>query len=556
MDAAVGAVDEAVGGKDVKVDMCVVQDLCGNLREHRAAVHVHPFGVGVIEDGRVRSVNAAGQKMRRTAAVNHKLREAFKLRIGTVCAEMRRTVGVGERGRECVRNEIVHAAHEKIVEQPLHHGRTFRPAVCAEDFAHRTSFGLQTDMREGCGKFCENVIEEFRISVVAEAAHRVDVVGHSGDDLVKNDVDAAHVLTVQGTEVVTGTASETGVGVHVFDDVTDVLDAVCFAPVAELTGEAVAVELCHRVHVGVTEKSGVVAETEPQRGQVSGDVIADGFRHHGRDAVVPRQCETGHADAAVVHAVVVGMGAVPVVAERGLIGEEAGDGVSEILFVVCPVRFVDRVDQYADGFFAEHIDVVGLTGASAGLIEEEDTPASCGDGELQEVSGHAVRQRDRLGTAVFAVTGARIGVYAEQDVVVVHRVGGQERIGERPHHVHVAFNELPFAQFGMVFDLTDRVTGGEVVVVEDPDLHSALFGFREDDVHVAPPAVAAEIAVRTGFHAERTASALINAFDFLGDGVGVVAVLPVEGKHIVGFISGQHVIETVVHRNTSGRVKK
>jgi len=29
-------------------------------------------------------------------------------------------------------------------------------------------------------------------------------------------------------------------------------------------------------------------------------------------------------------------------------------------------------------------------------------------------------------------------------------------------------------------------------------------------------------------------------------------VLPVEGKHIVGFLPGEHIGKTVVHRDTSG----
>ena len=58
---------------------------------------------------------------------------------------------------------------------------------------------------------------------------------------MEHDIDAAHVLSVKGAEIVSRAASEASVGVHVLDDVADVLNAVIRAPPSELTGEAVAV---------------------------------------------------------------------------------------------------------------------------------------------------------------------------------------------------------------------------------------------------------------------------------------------------------------------------
>ena len=89
-----------------------------------------------------------------------------------------------------------------------------------------------------------------------------------------------------------------------------------------------------------------------------------------------------------------------------------------------------------------------------------------------------------------------------------------------------------------------------MIVVEDPHAHIALFCLAEDNVHVAPPAVSRKITMRTGFHAERPATALVDALHLGRDGRGVIAVLPIEGEHIVAGIAGQNVDEVLIHKMT------
>ena len=369
---------------------------------------------------------------------------------------------------------------------------------------------------------------------------------------MQDDVDAAHVLPVEGAEIVPAAAAEARVRVHVFDDMADVLYPVRRAPRAELTGERVPVELRHRVHVGVPDLSGIGTDPEPKPGEVRRRVVSEELCHHAGDAVVPRQGEPRHSDAAVVHAPVDRVRTEPGIAERGLVREETGDRRAEILRVMRVVTLVHRVDQHPDGLLAEHVYVVRVARSLAGLVEEEHAPAPRGDRETQKSVLHAVRQPDRLGRAVLedlALVGrdAAAGINVEQDVLFIHRIRHEQRVVQRSHHVDVALDELPVSQLGMEFlDVPGGVTGREVVVVEDPDLHPALLCLREDEIHVAPPALAHEIAVRPGLHAERAASAFVNPLHLFRDGRGVVAVLPVEGEYIVFFPAGEHVVQPLV----------
>ena len=141
-----------------------------------------------------------------------------------------------------MRHETVDPAHEHVVEEIAHTGRTLRPAVRAEDLAHRPSVHLRIDVREGGAELGEHAVEEGGIAPVPGGGRGVDILAHAGQDLVEDDVDAAHILTVEGAEIVTRAASEPGVRVVVLDDVADILHAMRPTPVAELSCKAVAVE--------------------------------------------------------------------------------------------------------------------------------------------------------------------------------------------------------------------------------------------------------------------------------------------------------------------------
>ena len=136
---------------------------------------------------------------------------------------------------------------------------------------------------------------------------------------------------------------------------------------------------------------------------------------------------------------------------------------------------------------------------------------------------------ERLG-----VVSPRVGPDGEEA-----RVGGvgldeQRQVAGGSHDIDVSLDESPGAEVGMAAgDFAVGVAGGEVVVVEEPDLEMASLGGVEDDVHVGPPGVAAEVAVRSRLDAEGAGAAVGDAGDLLFEAVMVVSVLPEEGQQMV-----------------------
>ena len=202
------------------------------------------------------------------------------------------------------------------------------------------------------------------------------------------------------------------------------------------------------------------------------------------------------------------------------------------------MRLVYGVDEEPDGFRVHHVDVFLRHCPAPGLVEKIDPVTAVRNVEAQVPALYVRGQIDRLRRDLLRVSGARIGVDADEAVLLVRDPTQKDcRGGKRPHHVEMFLADLPWTQFRMGFHRAVRVPGREVVVVEDPHAHIALFRLSQDDVHIAPPTVSGEIAVRPGFHAERPTAAAIDALDLRRDRGGMIAVLPVEGEHVVALFA-------------------
>jgi hypothetical protein len=114
----------------------------------------------------------------------------------------------------------------------------------------------------------------------------------------------------------------------------------------------------------------------------------------------------------------------------------------------------------------------------------------------------------------------------------------------------MTFAKLPAAQFGMLVDLSCRVTRRKMIVVKYPDLHAALFALGNNKVHIPPPCFTAKIFVRTRLYTQSAASAPENGIDLLGDLFVVISVLPVKRQHIIIFFSFNDIREIFVHQYT------
>ena len=192
-----------------------------------------------------------------------------------------------------------------------------------------------------------------------------------GNDLVENDVDPAHVLTVERSEIMTAADAEPRVRVHVLDNVPDVHYAAFFAPVADHAREIISVEFRHCVHVSDPDAARLfLSHSEPERGEKRNGIESEFFPHHRDNPVVPRKRETRHSEPVVVPSHVDGMRTVPAVSELRFVGEKARDRRSEPVTVHFILGFVNSVDKELRAALVKHVDIVALRGASPRFIEE------------------------------------------------------------------------------------------------------------------------------------------------------------------------------------------
>jgi hypothetical protein len=94
-------------------------------------------------------------------------------------------------------------------------------------------------------------MEEFGVRPAAGVGYAHSPVSVTGHHLVQHNVDAAHVLAIQGAKIMPGAIAQAGVGVHVLNDVADVLHLVSAAPVPNTATEVVTVQGADYIHVGV-----------------------------------------------------------------------------------------------------------------------------------------------------------------------------------------------------------------------------------------------------------------------------------------------------------------
>ena len=358
---------QLVGRHDVEIQLMIKQLDRRPVVQH--TVLARPLALGVIEQRDARHAVAVKERAH-GVGVAHQLGKGLELRVFAVRVEMRRAVRIGIDRREGVRHEPVHAAHQQIVDQPLHHGRILRPAVRAEDLAHGAVVHMRPDVRQRRRELAQHILEERRISPMPRADGRADMMRKAGHDLMQHDVYAGHVLPLERAEVVSRRAAQTGVRVLILDDVADVHNAVRAAPVAHTLCKALAVERRYNVHIRLAQLDAALALI-PEKRQNVGHVAS----HLGGEAVehigAPRHGQAGLAGLCVVKAAA-GHGAEHIgVADARLVREKAHQLLAEILADMAVVRFVDRLDEHIHGGRVQHIDVRRFRPPRAGVRQPE-----------------------------------------------------------------------------------------------------------------------------------------------------------------------------------------
>ena len=88
-----------------------------------------------------------------------------------------------------------------------------------------------------------------------------------------------------------------------------------------------------------------------------------------------------------------------------------------------------------------------------------------------------------------------------------------------------------------ILDSAVGISGWKVGIIKDPDFHVLLSCFIEDNIHILPPFLTAEVRMRSRFDADRLAAGIVYDLHHLSEHAFIFTMLPEERKDIVSAVS-------------------
>ena len=524
--------------KDVIVQKIVVQFLCALFQ--RQPVPVHPMSFRIIEDRHHRHMDAPGMQMADALHIIHDVAEILEQGILAGLVEVGRAVQVIGLGRKGMGHIVIDAPDQHMVRQILHVFRSLGPAEGTENLAHGPALFLRVHMGQGGSKLSQIIMEKVIFHMFIADTAGAGTFRQTGDQLVQHNVDTGHILVCQGPEIMGCTVGGLGMGIVVLDDMANVLNSMFPAPGAQLGAEIAAVLPGNDVHVGIADPVGVVSQVIPQSRQQRSGIAAQTLLQHMQQLVVPGMVVKSLAcpgDEGIFY----------VVAECRLVGEEAQEGVAEVFLQVLIMGLVHRIHKDLDRLLPEHIAVMGavVIQTALGLNEDHDPPHALRQVEPHQTVFITIGNVQNLGIS-FSV-GHMLQRQHRHDLIlrgsfpaVRHHIA----VGDRAGHIDMPLGDAPGPQVGIFFLIKGIVgiAGGEMLVVQDPDVHIMVPAPAHDQMHIGPPFAVAEVLVGPGLQTDGADAAVVNSLQLPGDQAVILPMEPQEGSHVVMLFSGQIVL--------------
>ena len=240
------------------------------------------------------------------------------------------------------------------------------------------------------------------------------------------------------------------------------------------------------------------------------------------------------------------------VADAGFVREEPGDDRPEEVFVAGIVGLIDRLDLEGAGGVVQHVDVVFPAAAVVGEVEGVDLPVPVRHRPVELAVLYLLRQVDTFRHRVFrpglpgdqveeAVVVENLFIFPPVEKAEGGHLEGVDQLIDVDLHLPLRAADVGSGEAEVFLPernirLVHRpggVAGGEVGVVEDPDLHPLFPRLIQQDVQVVPPAGPGEIRVGPRLQADRPASGAVDDADVFPERRLVLAVLPHEGEDVV-----------------------
>ena len=142
--------------------------------------------------------------------------------------------------------------------------------------------------------------------------------------------------------------------------------------------------------------------------------------------------------------------------------------------------------------------------------------------------------------------GRRLGGQHELLNLIGHQIRGLTELSQTQHQS--LFRDIKLADDqGLAAEGRIRVSHssvgkacGKMGIIQNPDLHSELFGFIQDGIHIGPPFRTAEIRMGPALHTEGADMGIVNHMDIFPEGLLILSMLPEEGKNMVLFLTHQN----------------
>ena len=559
---------EQIRPDDLKVDLIFHQCPGRLLGQHVTFLTTGPFCLCMIQKTHRRNGFAAVEQMGNPVHIPHQIAEALIQGVVAVGIEVGRAVSIGEfSGREGMGHKVVDTANQQMVRQIFLQPGTGAPAVGAEKLTHGGAVLPGIQMSVGRAQLAQQEVEKFAVQLrrcrAADKGTAAQVMLTAQQNLTADAVNTGHVLTGQTTELMAEALTHTGVLVVVFNGMTDVTDTVVGAPVTDLQGEVPLHQPGDDIHIDIAHLGGnAVGQRGIPDGGHLGDIILAHALLQGSLHLIRPTDGHGVTDPVFIAAVDV--------AQRGFIAEETGNGLAEIVLIMLPMGFIDSLDLLIAGFLADHVDVVLGTHAVPGQIQHENAPVAAGNIPVEHiVLVHQMGQvYQRGGINALAVC---LGSHHRQHLVIFefpgraasgvsgpHSEEGLDPVGHKLHiqlhtgrgagHVTDIVEQILLAQLiGSGLHGTVGLSRGEVGIVQDPNLHAPGSGLIQNDVHVVPPLLSAEIGMGTALHTNRANTGTLNGTHVFPQNFLSFAMLPEEGEDIVLTLILQHIIESFDH---------
>ena len=459
----------------------------------------------------------------------HQPEKVLILRVVASGVKVGRTVGVRKRlGSKRMGDIPVYPPHQHKIGEPFHLPKAFAPAIGAEIFTHCPSFFLGIDMGKGGTKFSQTIIEELIVRLKIPGSPGVGTAFDAGNHLVQHNIHPGHILSPQGTEIMTGSVAQTTMAVVLLNDVANILHPMRPAPVPDLFAEVLPVEGGHGVHVGVPYPPGILPDVVPKTRKNRCHIFSKAFLKQLLQLFAPGHRHIWHpADGRMI---AIG------IAHLGFIGEKSFEGFSKVIFIVSIVSLIDGIDQYLGPFGSQRVKIfvqAGRMTADTGKGHIKDTPIPLGNLPIQLIIGDVAGQIYEIAIHIIFFSGAAAGNHPIEDIFLRNLQKKRGTAGGSDH-IDMGFFEKPFAVLRVIpHHPSCRIAGWEQRIIQHPNLHAPLAAFIHNDIHIPPPKLSHKIGMGTGFHTQRPNMGLMDFGNHLPKQRFVLPMLPEKRKNMV-----------------------